>query len=381
MHSAKPSSSHHSSKRFLRCKPNVVDSPSPIKENRAERSSRKELKDVCPAPQYRQTERSSMEESQRSLDQFLESGPSQVYQDPLGSEEVRDLLGYESTPMEVGPAPPTPLATPEQASQESLRSQDIWVEPPPTPHPEGRAKAKAKPRVRRKPNKFGKVPTNSEHNIFTHFPKCSKCPVCNETKTQRARCQVSGDVKPDGLPLPKEFGDAITADHAVINDKDKSRLHDRAALIVQDRATHYCMGYPQSTREAHTTAMSLQRFMGPGQKPKYMYTDASRELIKAGEDLKWLHDTSTPNRPETHGVAERAVRRVKEGTSTAIVQSGLSEAWWDYAMPCYCFLRNIVDKVQSTDGRCETPHQRRFGEEFRGPVIPFGAEIQFCLHP
>ena len=37
---------------------------------------------------------------------------------------------------------------------------------------------------------------------------------------------------------------------------------------------------------------------------------------------QWNHDTSTPRRSETHGVAERAVRRVKEGTAIAQVLSG-----------------------------------------------------------
>ena len=31
---------------------------------------------------------------------------------------------------------------------------------------------------------------------------------------------------------------------------------------------------------------------------------------------------------ETNGVAERAVRRVKEGTSAVLLQSGLDESWW-----------------------------------------------------
>ena len=37
---------------------------------------------------------------------------------------------------------------------------------------------------------------------------------------------------------------------------------------------------------------------------------------------------STPHRSETSGIAERAVRRVKEGTSAVLLQSGLNESWW-----------------------------------------------------
>ena len=58
------------------------------------------------------------------------------------------------------------------------------------------------------------------------------------------------------------------------------------------------------------------------------------KLSEACQDLQWNHDTSTPHRSETNGVAERAVRKVTEGTSIARVQSGLLEEWWDCATEC-----------------------------------------------
>ena len=45
--------------------------------------------------------------------------------------------------------------------------------------------------------------------------------------------------------------------------------------------------------------------------------------------------TSTPHRSETNGIAERAVRRVKEGTSAVLLQSGLNESWWADSMECF----------------------------------------------
>ena len=38
-------------------------------------------------------------------------------------------------------------------------------------------------------------------------------------------------------------------------------------------------------------------------------------------------------------------------------------------MECCCDLRNVQDLL--ADGK--TPYERRFGEPFKGPVIPFGA--------
>ena len=77
--------------------------------------------------------------------------------------------------------------------------------------------------------------------------------------------------------------------------------------------------------------------------PTLIYTDNSQEFNKATNDLEYIHDTCTPHRPQTNGIAERAVRRVQEGTSCQLVQSGLNTFWWREAMSCFCFLFNILD--------------------------------------
>ena len=102
----------------------------------------------------------------------------------------------------------------------------------------------------------------------------------------------------------------------------------------------------------------------PSEKPKVIYTDNSLESSKSGEELSWNHRTSTPHRSETNGIAERAVRRVKEGTSAVLLQSGLDEKWWSDSMEHYCDLRNVQDLL--ADGK--TPCERRFGESFKGPM-------------
>ena len=72
-------------------------------------------------------------------------------------------------------------------------------------------------------------------------------------------------------------------------------------------------------------------------------------------------------------IAERGVRRVKEGTCAVPLQSGLDEKWSADSMECYCYLRNIEDLL--SDGK--TPCEWRFGEPFEGPVIPFRAQVEY----
>ena len=145
--------------------------------------------------------------------------------------------------------------------------------------------------------------------------------------------------------------------------------------MVQGFATQWIQSYPCKTKTSQETERSLQEFLEPSRKPKVIYTDNSLEFGKACEDLSWNHCTSTPHRSETNGIAERAVRRVKEGTSAVLLQSGLDENWWADSMECYTYLRNIQDLL--SDGK--TPYERRFGKPFEGPIIPFGSLVEY--HP
>ena len=140
-------------------------------------------------------------------------------------------------------------------------------------------------------------------------------------------------------------------------------------------ATQWIQAYPCKNKTSQETQRSLQKFLKPERKPKVIYTDNSLEFGKACEDLSWTHRTSTPHRSETNGIAERAVRRVKEGTSAVLLQSGLNENWWADSMECYTYLRNIQDLL--SDGK--TPNERRFGQPFKGHIIPFGSLSEY--HP
>ena len=94
---------------------------------------------------------------------------------------------------------------------------------------------------------------------------------------------------------------------------------------------------------------SLRKFLELEEDPKVIFTDHSLEFVFACEDLFWNHCTSRPHWSETNGIAEKAVRRVKEVTSSVLVQSGLDDQRCADAMECYCQLRNVQDVCVSGD--------------------------------
>ena len=196
-----------------------------------------------------------------------------------------------------------------------------------------------------------------KQSVYTHFPKDRSCEICQRTKITRTPCgrRIGGAVHRADI-----FGDLITADHKVLSEDCESRNNHRYAVVVQDLATLWIQSYPCKTKTSQETQRSLQKFLEPERKPKVIYTDNSLEFGKACEVLSWNHRTSTPHRSETTGIAERAVRRVKEGTSAVLLQSGLNESWWADSMECYTYLRNVTDLL--SDGT--TPYERRSVEPF-----------------
>ena len=173
------------------------------------------------------------------------------------------------------------------------------------------------------------------------------------------------------VPRAENFGDLITADHKVLSDNCESRNN----TDMQSWCRTWPLHGSRRTKTSQETQRSLPKFLEPDRNPKVIYTDNSLEFGKVFEDLFWNHCTSTPHRSETNGIAERAVRREEEGTTAVLLQSGLNESWWADSMECYTYLRNVTDLL--SDGK--TPCERRFGQPFKGPIIPFGSLVEY--HP
>ena len=179
----------------------------------------------------------------------------------------------------------------------------------------------------------GQTSKDSTQHILTHFPKCDTCEICLRSKPQKSPCRRRHDVAQgfSSWTEPAAFADLVTADHTDNDFKDihgkmAARAGHRHAVVVQDYFSKFLEIYPVLTKSANETKIALQKFFGPDIKPKLFYSDGSGELISAAKELEFLHATSTPHRPQTNCISEGAVRRVKEGASALLVQSGFSES-------------------------------------------------------
>ena len=139
--------------------------------------------------------------------------------------------------------------------------------------------------------------------------------------------------------------------------------------MVQDLATQWIQSCP-CKRSLHVRRKEVchNSWNRHTSQKSFIYTGNSLEFGKSCEDQEWNHRTSTAHGSETNGIVERAVRRVLEGTSAVLLQSG-----WSDSVECHCHLRSVQDLL--ADGK--TPYERRFGEPLKGPIIPFGGMVEY----
>ena len=103
-----------------------------------------------------------------------------------------------------------------------------------------------------------------------------------------------------------------------------------------------------------------------------MYSDGARELEAACRLLLIPHDAAESGEPQNISVAERQVQEVKQGTTINMVQAGLPQQFWSWAMQHFATASNMT-----TDKRGSSPWERRNHEVLDAQQIPFGARVRF----
>ena len=111
-------------------------------------------------------------------------------------------------------------------------------------------------------------------------------------------------------------------------DDDDGFPVDTSALVMLDKATGWVAVYPKASTSTPHTSEAMRHFDGPADKIKLFDCVNAPELIAGARHCKRRLATATTGMPHTNGVAERAVRAVKEGGRCGIVQSGFSSTSW-----------------------------------------------------
>ena len=219
--------------------------------------------------------------------------------------------------------------------------------------------------------KVGRV--SGKHSIYTHFPKDKNCDICMRTKITRTLCR-----KRTGAAMPR-------AEKCWWLDNGRSQ-DSQWRMWISKQSPTCCRGtYRIWQLNGFNHTCSKQKLLRK-QRTAYKSSWSRRGNQKSFTlSIPWnsakLLKTYLGIIVRQHLTVQKQIwlmrerHRVKEGASAVLLQSCLDEKWWVDSLECYCYLRNIQDLL--SDGK--TPHERRFGEPFQGPLISFRSMVE--CHP
>ena len=163
-------------------------------------------------------------------------------------------------------------------------------------------------------------------------------------------CFKSGDTKTESTVFHAHFRKKpkeIYSTYRKVWWLDNNRAHNlQRRTWISEQSPIRCRG---TSSLNSIKSVSNQNFTGNGEEftkflvavrrsQKLFIRTILLEFGKYCEEWSWNHRTTTLHKRWTSGIAEGAVRRVKEETSAVLLQSGSDDKWWLDSMECCCYL-------------------------------------------
>ena len=149
------------------------------------------------------------------------------------------------------------------------------------------------------------------------------------------------------------------------------------ALVIKDVHTQFRYVYPSTSKSTEQSVAGIQHFISGRDEVEVLYTDNSRELKAAIEQLGYRHQTSIEYVDSSKSVVEREIRHLLEGARANLVQSGFPLSMWPLAIQHNAVATNILPQLNGND----SPWHLRFHKTFDEAEIPFGAKVLFWNNP
>ena len=173
----------------------------------------------------------------------------------------------------------------------------------------------------------------------------------------------------------RNFGDLLTADHKVFSEGSESRN----IIDTQSWYKNYLPnGFSRTrakTKTSQETRRSLRKFLEPSEKMKVIFLTIRWNCanpVKIYHGILLLQHTIDPRRMEL--LKEQCAEKQK-GRLLYCCSQDWMKRWWVDSTECFCHVQNVQDHLAVG----KTPYEKRFGEPFKGPLIPLGAMVEY--HP
>ena len=211
-----------------------------------------------------------------------------------------------------------------------------------------------------------------KHSVYTHFIKDRNWEICKRTKITRVPCRrrIRGAVL-----RADNFGDLITADHKVLSEGCESWNNHRYTVVMQDLATQWTRRIRAKQKLHRKLKEACKSSWSPIGSLKSFTRTISWNLAKPVKIFPGIIVRQHHTDQKQIGLVKEQCAEWKEGTSAVLLQSGLNENWRTDSLECYSYVSNVT--YLFSDGK--TSYERRFGQPFNGPIIPFCSLVEY--HP
>ena len=143
-------------------------------------------------------------------------------------------------------------------------------------------------------------------------------------------------------PRPRCFGSSNTCDHWIAkNELSRGINGETVGLSYRDYATGWVDGHGMKTKQTNTVVSYLRHILDFDEKFEYFWTDGASELQNAAVMLGAAHDRVDPGNKRQNARAERANGFLLDGTRSNLLQAGLPEPYWPYALEYFAFVCNV----------------------------------------
>ena len=218
-------------------------------------------------------------------------------------------------------------------------------------------------------------PGSGEHSVYTHLPKDPNCDVCLKTKNNK------GILQKTCWYSRAQSGTFWWHDYC---GSQSSQWRKWIAGTIIDVPWWYKTwqhsGYNHTRVKQNLpreTQKNLMKFLEPDRKPKshLHWQFLGIWQVLRGIILESLYVNTTQIRKQMGLPKEQCAEWNKGHLQCYCCNQVWVTNGGRIPMACYCYLPSVTDLL--SDGK--TPYERWFGMLFDGPVIPFGAMVEY--HP
>eukprot|EP00435_Cladocopium_sp_Y103_P046209 s240_g13.t1 len=223
-------------------------------------------------------------------------------------------------------------------------------------------------------------------HLLTHQPAHPSCDVCRQAKLRshahkRFKNQSEEKQFAQIIEAPRSFLQKIACDH--LESSNAGFRGEQYALICVDAYSGVVHAYPAQDKTQVSVEAALRHFCRETR--SIVASDRYPSILAAVRDLGLYPDPSVPNDPLHNALAESAIRNVRQGTRSLLLQSGLGVEFWPRAMTCFTYQHDFTTALShDPDGLRHLVRQQddSLPDGVEGPVPPpveYDSKIHMAL--